>query len=289
LGGGDETDPPVISADLVNDAGQSNTDFITNDPAIAGMVTDDNAIQTFRAGFDGTSPANYVDIIATLAPNGAFMLDRNRLEQIKGGPLTDGSYTLNLLAADSLGNASSFELSFELDTLAPIAPQMLGLSAGSQSANAQTTAAARVSLVGQAGPNVFVELVETGAIAFTSNTGTFQIPNVVLSVGPNMFRAHALDVAGNTSGDFPFTITRQDVVAQPDPVLRWNQALLDAVRFDASTPPFASRAMAMVHSAIFDAVNAIEGKPGYYVALMAAAGTSAEAAVAGAAHGVLQL
>ena len=43
----------------------------------------------------------------------------------------------------------------------------------------------------------------------------------------------------------------------------------------------------MVGTAIFDAVSAIEGTPGYLVKLPAPAGASAEAAAAAAAHQVL--
>jgi hypothetical protein len=52
-------------------------------------------------------------------------------------------------------------------------------------------------------------------------------------------------------------------------------------------PRWPRRNLAIVHAAIFDAVTAVEGNPGYYVSLAAPAGVSAEAAVAGAAHRVL--
>jgi len=43
-----------------------------------------------------------------------------------------------------------------------------------------------------------------------------------------------------------------------DMVLRWNDILLDAVRTDKTAPPVASRAMAIVHTAIYDTVNSID-------------------------------
>ena len=46
--------------------------------------------------------------------------------------------------------------------------------------------------------------------------------------------------------------------SRADVVLDWNEVLLDAVRVDRSNPPRASRAMAMVHVAIFNAMNAID-------------------------------
>ncbi|MEK6798134.1 MAG: vanadium-dependent haloperoxidase [Planctomycetota bacterium] len=76
--------------------------------------------------------------------------------------------------------------------------------------------------------------------------------------------------------------------APADVVTDWNEILLDAIRTDATPPPNASRAMAMVHVAIYDAVNSIEGthEP-YLVAASPASGTSAEAATVAAAHQLL--
>jgi membrane-associated phospholipid phosphatase len=80
-----------------------------------------------------------------------------------------------------------------------------------------------------------------------------------------------------------------------DVVLEWNQILIDAVRANAVTtgatnvgPTWASRNMAIVHAAIFDAVNAIEQDyTPYLVNIKAARGTSVEAAAAAAASRAL--
>ena len=73
-----------------------------------------------------------------------------------------------------------------------------------------------------------------------------------------------------------------------DMVVTWNEVLLDAIRVDRTAPPVASRSMAIVHIAIFDAVNAIERtyEP-YLFRGHAPPGTSAESAVAAAAHRTL--
>jgi hypothetical protein len=72
-----------------------------------------------------------------------------------------------------------------------------------------------------------------------------------------------------------------------DAVLHWNQVLLDTIRRDATTPPLASRNMAIVQASVADAVNAIAGTPAYFVSVPAPAGASVEAAVASAAHRTL--
>jgi hypothetical protein len=75
--------------------------------------------------------------------------------------------------------------------------------------------------------------------------------------------------------------------AQADVVTDWNVIALNAT----AVPPnsiLQSRALAIVHSAIYDAVRAVDRKGGAYaVDVEAPAGTSVEAAVVAAAHGSL--
>lgn len=71
-------------------------------------------------------------------------------------------------------------------------------------------------------------------------------------------------------------------------VIDWNKTLLDAIKNDKTAPPLAARNMAMVHTAIYDAVNAIaKAYRPYYVQTEAPAYTSPEAATAAAAHRIL--
>lgn len=86
------------------------------------------------------------------------------------------------------------------------------------------------------------------------------------------------------------TINRDQFTNQlsGNPVIEWNGVMLNAVRTASTAPPLASRNMAMVHAAIYDAVNSISKKYSpYQVNIDAPAGTSAEAATAAAAHRVL--
>ena len=71
-------------------------------------------------------------------------------------------------------------------------------------------------------------------------------------------------------------------------VTDWNTTLLDAVRAASTTPPLASRNMAVVQAAVYDSVNSISKKYSpYKVNIDAPAGASAEAATAASAHRVL--
>jgi hypothetical protein len=78
------------------------------------------------------------------------------------------------------------------------------------------------------------------------------------------------------------------VVPKDDVVLRWNETTLEAIRAARTPPPQAARHLAMVHAAVYDAVNAVERthQP-YRVEAKAPPGTSATAAAAVAAHRVL--
>src|SRR5947208_9982730 len=84
---------------------------------------------------------------------------------------------------------------------------------------------------------------------------------------------------------------RRLLAAHIDPVVEWNNVLIDALRADTTRagPGFSSRAGAIMHAAIFNAVNAIDGSyESYDSALPAAArATSVDAAVAAAGWRVL--
>jgi uncharacterized protein (TIGR03118 family) len=68
-----------------------------------------------------------------------------------------------------------------------------------------------------------------------------------------------------------------------DAVILWNQAVLSAIRADRPTIGFVTRDLAIVHSAIYDAVNAIDHTSSvFHVSVLAPADASPEAAAAAA-------
>lgn len=76
--------------------------------------------------------------------------------------------------------------------------------------------------------------------------------------------------------------------ARADVITDWNLEALNAVKRASTAPPVAARNLAMVHAAVYDAVNAIEAthRP-YHVNVTAQPGASAEAAAVEAAFHVL--
>jgi len=75
-----------------------------------------------------------------------------------------------------------------------------------------------------------------------------------------------------------------------DPVVHWNRILIGIVRTPGAQPATVhpTRAFAMLHAALYDAVNAIDRTHApYLIRLRSAPGASQQAAAAAAAHGVL--
>lgn len=78
------------------------------------------------------------------------------------------------------------------------------------------------------------------------------------------------------------------LTAHADVVTEWNTTALDAIRAEKTPPPRASRALAMLHVSIYDAVNGIDRRhEAYLVPSDVPAGASREAAASSAAHAVL--
>ena len=76
--------------------------------------------------------------------------------------------------------------------------------------------------------------------------------------------------------------------AAADAVTVWNTAALNAIRANRTPPPRASRALAMLHVAVHDAVNGIvRSHDAYVVPSAVPASASADAAASAAAHQIL--
>lgn len=77
-------------------------------------------------------------------------------------------------------------------------------------------------------------------------------------------------------------------LAQGDIVTEWNQLALESIQATSTPPPRAARNLAMVHGAVYDAVNSITGThTGFFGNFAPMPGGSQEAAVICAAHDVL--
>ena len=76
--------------------------------------------------------------------------------------------------------------------------------------------------------------------------------------------------------------------SQADLVTDWNETALNAIKIDKTPPPKAARALAILHAAIFDAIDGItQTHDRYLVTGKPAGAASPEAAVTAAAHWIL--
>ena len=83
-------------------------------------------------------------------------------------------------------------------------------------------------------------------------------------------------------------ISAHGIPARGDVVTDWNNAALDAIRAGNTAPPIASRSLAILHAAIYDAVNGIaRTHEPYLVPSGVPASASREAAASAAAHATL--
>ena len=84
------------------------------------------------------------------------------------------------------------------------------------------------------------------------------------------------------------SVTAMGLAAESNVVLDWNALMLDAIRLDDTGPTLGSRNLAILHAAIYDAVNSVERthQP-YRLELDAPLGTSAAAAAVAAGYEVM--
>lgn len=153
----------------------------------------------------------------------------------------------------------------------------------------------RVTVSGQTMPRALVRLEapgESGLVTVANADGHYQL-SVELASGSSTLRITASDWFGQK-------VTAERIVRYGDVILDWNATLLNVIRdwtalsndpypnrIVPSQPPLAARNLAMVHAAMYDAVNAIERTHlPYHVDLVAPAGASPVAAAAAAAHRV---
>ena len=87
---------------------------------------------------------------------------------------------------------------------------------------------------------------------------------------------------------FFFALIACCLAARADIVEDWNSIALNAIKLDRTSPPKASRALAILHMSIYDACNGISQRcQPYYMSGKPSGVASKEAAIAAAAHGVL--
>jgi hypothetical protein len=272
---------PKLTFGLLDDTGSSNKDRITNNPSIQGTAKDNIRLRSVQAQLDN---GKSYSIDSELNRGGKFVLDRDDIQRINGGTkLTDGQHIIKITAADIFGNKTTSTLDFTLDTTAPKTTIALDAAFDSGTIGDYRTNNELVTLTGKTEANTQLKISQKesatgfrtiGSVTSDAN-GNYQLTGVNLAKGINSFSIQAKDLAGNTST----STSTQDIrrIAKDDAVITWNQILLDTIATSRTAPPVAARAMAMVETAVFDAVNNITRKYQNY-AITATAPIAANAA-----------
>ncbi|MBI3414069.1 MAG: vanadium-dependent haloperoxidase [Verrucomicrobia bacterium] len=85
------------------------------------------------------------------------------------------------------------------------------------------------------------------------------------------------------------TLISSAAISRADVILDWNALMIGAIHIDNSGPTLSSRNLAILHTAIYDAVNSVlRTHQPYKFQLTVPTGTSAEAAAVGAAYEVMK-
>jgi membrane-associated phospholipid phosphatase len=184
-----------LTAKLSQDTGISNLDGITNNSEISGSVNNADNISKLQAKFsDGN---NFVDILSELKANGGFVLNKEKLAQIKGGQIADGNYQLNLRAEDKFGNISEFLVKFTLDTTKPGIPTEVGLKNDGDRVTNQNTP----TITGNGENGALIELFD-GQNKLGQTTvvnGFWEITTSQITDGLKKLTITATDISGNQS------------------------------------------------------------------------------------------
>ena len=182
---------PVISG-ITPDTGASSTDGVTNinDPTLLGTAEANSTVSVYENS----------QLVGTTAA------DSNGNWQYNSQSLPDGRYTFTATATDLAGNVGSLSSAFvvTIDTQAPTAPVITGISSSTGASSNSTTNLQNINILGQATAGTTVQVfnngVPIGSTTVGSNgTWTFNYTSTTLAYGTYSFAAIAIDTAGNES------------------------------------------------------------------------------------------
>ena len=272
----------LLTIALLNDTGASNTDGITSDINVRGQVADRTQISRLEFSLDGN--ANYTDLTAALQLDGTFRLLPAQLNSLAGGTLNLGTHSLNVrgVLADGTPIATA-TLDFTYQTANLNRPSLLLTKASDTGVIGDlVTSAVSVDLIAKAASGSSITLGNRTLVADINGVATFT--GVNLNLGGNNFTL----TTTNANGEVATSTTNITRTNPDDVILTWNHIALAAIQRENTPPPAAARVLGMVHTAMYDAVNAIEQKYGVYrVDASAPTGASEIAAAAQAAAKIL--
>jgi RHS repeat-associated protein len=273
----------LLTIALLDDTGISNTDGITSDINVRGQVADRHQISRLEFSLDGST--NYTDLTAALQLDGTFRLLPAQLNSLAGGTLNLGAHSLTVRGVLADGSpVATATLNFTYQSANLDRPSLVLAKASDTGVIGDlVTSAASVDLIAKAAAGSSVKLGTQTLVTDLNGIATFT--GINLTLGGNNFTLSTTDSKGEIATSTT-TITRTN---PDDVILTWNHIALAAIQRENTPPPAAARVLGMVHTAMYDAVNAIEQKYGVYrVDASAPTGADEIAAAAEAAARVLK-
>jgi RHS repeat-associated protein len=272
----------LLTIALLDDTGISNTDGITSDINVRGQVADRHQISRLEFSLDGST--NYTDLTAALQLDGTFRLLPAQLNSLAGGTLNLGVHSLTVRGVLADGSpVATATLNFTYQSANLDRPSLVLAKASDTGVIGDlVTSAASVDLIAKAAAGTSIKLGTQTSVADVNGIATFT--GINLALGGNNFTLSTTNSQGEIA-----TITTTITRTNPDDViLTWNHIALAAIQRENTPAPAAARVLGMVHTAMYDAVNAIEQKYGVYrVDASAPTGADEIAAAAEAAARVL--
>ncbi|MEB3327767.1 MAG: Ig-like domain-containing protein, partial [Candidatus Sericytochromatia bacterium] len=201
--------PTLTGLESPGDTGRSSSDLVTSarTPTLVGRAEPGTLVRIYD---DGSPLDAGVEIKADAT--GAW-------KHTVSAPLGDGVHRLTFTATDAAGSegAASAVYELEIDTAAPLAPVLSGLTAATDTGISPTDAITRdtrPTIVGTAEPDATVEIFDNGALLGTTTAdaaGAWSfVPAAALLPGvPHELSAVARDAAGNLG---PSSVTTSLVV-----------------------------------------------------------------------------
>jgi large repetitive protein len=199
---------------------------ITTDTGTAGDgITSDNTLIV-----KGTAEASSIvtvyrdgNVIGTATANGSGVWSFDST----GTSLVDGTYSFTAVAKDAAGNTSAASAAFvvKVDTVAPVAPVVGGITTDTGTAGDGITSDKTLVLSGTAEANSTVTVYKGGTSMGTATAGStgvwsFDYTGTSLADGTYSFTAKAKDTAGNTSAASAALAVKVDTAAPAAPAVK---------------------------------------------------------------------
>ncbi len=189
---------PHVQVQLRNDTGASNTDQLTKDAALSGLVRDASGVAQFDIRLDGGAWKNLLPLVH----KGFFELGVAEYAQLFGSVLNVGSHQLEFRSADRLGNSTLNSVAFTFDNQPPgiMAPNLLPNNDTGLSSHDHVINSSSATLVLMVPTNQKLTWFNLGSAidrGYVDKDGHYVLKG--LPEGHNVITVQAEDLAGNVS------------------------------------------------------------------------------------------